>query len=373
MKPADLTSEDIKFMQHALHLAKEARLIAPPNPWVGCVIVKQGRIIGEGYTQPVGSKHAEVAALDSVKEASQGATLYVTLEPCVHHGRTPPCVQAIIQANIKRVVVAVEDPDERVSGKGIAALRSHGLEVTVGVCAAEAKETLEPYLYHRKTGKPYCILKSAISVDGRTAAADGSSQWISSESARVDAHLIRAQSQAIIVGAGTANADQPTLNVRLPNLSNFKQPLRIVLDAKGHLPAQGPLFDPEIARTMIITSSLCAADKIREWQQKGAEVEILPLNGDKSGIDLHVLADFLGKMGILQIMVEGGSRLHGQFIQSGSFNRIVIYVGACILGDQGLPLFRNFNPESIKKAPRLHLVASKQFDDCMRLDYSLKL
>ena len=239
-------------MQQALALANQARWHAPPNPWVGCVIVNNKTVIGKGFTQPPGQAHAEVCALREAQEKAQGATLYVTLEPCSHTGRTPPCTQAIIQAGIKKVVIAQMDPDQRVSGKGIIQLQEAGIEVYQGLCQEQAEISLTPYLYQRRTQLPYTLLKAAVSLDGRLAAVDGTSQWISSPEAREAAHLQRAASQAIVIGAKTALNDQPRLTVRHPTVHPRLAPLRVLLDAKGRVPTEGPLFDQTLAPTLVI-------------------------------------------------------------------------------------------------------------------------
>src|SRR6476646_8103627 len=233
-----------RVMRRAIDLASTVRASTSPNPWVGCVI-EPGPF--EGATAPPGGPHAEAAALQRAGDHARGSTLVVTLEPCAHHGRTPPCTDAIIDAGVARVVVGIEDPDPRVSGRGIARLREAGIDVEVGVCADEVRAQLAPYLKHRRTGRPWVVLKLAASIDGRTAAPDGSSKWITGEAARADAHRLRAESDAVIVGAGTVRADDPSLTVRDAEGSD---PLRVVLgkapeNAKVHpaLELSGDLDD----------------------------------------------------------------------------------------------------------------------------------
>src|ERR1700733_11932243 len=193
--------QQLFFIRWAIQLGERGRHTAPPNPWVGCVIVKGGSILGEGYHEATGAKHAEVMAIEKAGVLARGATAYVSLEPCPHQGRTPPCVDALIKAGIQQVVIPLLDPDPHVSGKGVARLKKAGIEVVVGIGQEEAARSLEPYLFQRVTKRPFCVLKSAISLDGRTAAADGSSHWITSDEARQDVHRLRAESQAILVGA----------------------------------------------------------------------------------------------------------------------------------------------------------------------------
>src|SRR5207302_7203801 len=225
-----------------LEVAERGRGSTAPNPIVGAVIEREGEIVGEGWHERRGEAHAEVNALRAAGERARGATLVVTLEPCAHHGRTPPCVDAIIEAGIARVVIGVEDPDPNVSGKGIAALREAGIDVEVGALAEEVAAQLAPYLKHRSTGRPWLVLKLAASVDGRTAAPDGSSEWITGDEARTDAHRLRAESDAVIIGAGTVRADDPSLTVRHVE---GRDPLRVVL---GTAPAEAkvhPAVEPE--------------------------------------------------------------------------------------------------------------------------------
>ena len=223
-------ASDEQLMQRAIALAATARTRTSPNPWVGCAIQTLAGEIFEGATEPPGGPHAEVVALRSAGEAARGATLASTLEPCSHHGRTPPCVDAIVAAGVARVVVGIEDPDPHVRGEGIAQLRAAGIEVATGACADEVRAQLAPYLKHRLTGKPYVVLKLAGTLDGRTAAPDGTSQWITGDAARRDAHRLRAESDAVIVGAGTVRADDPSLTVRHVQ---GRDPMRVVL---GHAP-----------------------------------------------------------------------------------------------------------------------------------------
>lgn len=355
------------YMQQAIRIAEQARYLAPPNPWVGCVIVKNGQIIGKGHTLVPGQAHAEICALQEAQAAAKGATMYVTLEPCSHFGRTPPCVNAIIQAGIAEVFIAQQDPDSRVQGKGIALLKQAGIKTHLGLCQREAADQLFSYLYHRTHGIPYTIVKSALSIDGRTAAEDGSSQWITSLEAREDAHLIRADSQAIIVGAGTAKKDLPQLTVRHKDIHLTQQPLRIILDAKGTVPPIGPLFDPLLAPTLIITAKNRPKEMVERWKEKG--VEIASVSTSSAGyLDLHEIWQELGKRNILQVLVEGGSTLQTEVIKNKLMNQLTIYLGPLLLGSTGLPFFLE-KVSSIQEASMLSLKSTKIIQNCIRLDY----
>lgn len=362
---------DSQMMERALVLANKARITSPPNPWVGCVIVKEGRIIGEGFTQEPGGAHAEVVALKQAKNHTQGATAYVTLEPCSHFGRTPPCVNALIEAGISRLVIGIKDPDLNVQGKGIAKLRAANIDITLGVLEKPISESLAPYLHHRKTGRPYCILKGAISVDGRIAAEDGTSQWISSEEARLDYHHVRAESQAIIIGAGTACVDLPALTVRNVLQYPSTPPLRVILDAKGRVTPRGPLFDTSLAPTLIITTPDCPQKIKEEWKNYGVQIEVLPLAKSGIGVNLEEVLILLGKREILQVIVEGGGKILGSFLEARIANQLNLYVGGLILGSGGVPLFETDFIKTIKESPQLILTNTKILGNSVRLDYLL--
>lgn len=297
---------DQQRMAQAIEAAAAARTRTAPNPWVGAVVTTADGRSFVGATQPPGGAHAEVEALRLAREAGaevRGAIVHVTLEPCSHTGRTGPCAEALVEAGVARVVVALEDPDPHVAGRGVARLRDAGVEVVVGVGADDAARQLAPYLHHRRTGRPYVVLKLAATLDGRTAAADGSSQWITGPEARRDAHRLRAESQAIVVGAGTVAADDPSLTTRLVE---GPDPRRIVL---GRAPA-GARVHP------------CT-----EWTRADG--------------DLGALLDRLGAEGVLQVMVEGGATVAGAFHRAGLVDRYVLYVAPALAGgDDGAALFR---------------------------------
>lgn len=353
------------YMKQAIDLSEQARFISPPNPWVGCVIVKDHHIVGRGFTQPPGQSHAEIGAIHQAQDHAKGATLYVTLEPCCHFGRTPPCTDAIIRAGIRSVYLAQLDPDSRVRGKGVDLLRKAGLEVHVGTCEKEAHQALAPYLYHRQKGIPYTVIKTAISLDGRTAAPDGTSQWITSEEARHDVHRLRAESQAIIIGSGTALKDLPKLTVRHESISLTNQPLRVLLDTNGRVPAVGPLFDKTLAPTLIFTSQNCSPTRRQEWEKAGAEVLIIPAS---KKLCLTSAWEVLGQRHILQALVEGGATLQSALMQAGCFDKLCVYVGSLLLGSEGLPCFTG-SIRSLSEALRLTLNGSKQLGNTIRLDY----
>lgn len=320
--------DDVDAMQRAVVLAAGVRCVTAPNPWVGCVLEAADGRIFTGATSPPGGPHAEAAALAAAGRAAHGATAWVTLEPCSHHGRTPPCAEALVAAGVRRVVVGIEDPDDKVSGRGLSILRAAGIEVCVGVEGDAVRAQLGPYVTHRVTGRPYVVLKLAATIDGRTAAPDGSSKWITGEAARRDAHRLRAESQAIVVGAGTVRADDPELTVRHVE---GPDPLRVVL---GRAPA-------------------------------GARVHpALEFNGD-----LGDLLDDLGARGVLQVLVEGGASVAGAFHRSGLVDRYAVYLAPALAGgDDARPLFAGRGAPTIDDIWRGRIVDVARLGDDLRID-----
>lgn len=358
-------------MGRALDVAATARRHAPPWPWVGCVLVRGGEIVGAGATGAYrAGPHAEVAALAAAGDAARGATAYVTLEPCDHHGNTPPCTEALLAAGVARVVVAIGDPDPLVSGKGFARLRAAGVDVIDGVCAPEATEQLAPYLRHRRTGRPFVVAKIATSLDGGVAAADGSSRWITSAVARADSHGLRADSQAILVGSGTAIVDQPALTVRDATPMPSRQPTRVLLDARGRVPATGPLFDAELAPTLVVTTEQAPAAARDAWLAAGAKVEVVD-PGVAGGVDLDTVLALLGREGVLQVLVEGGGRLLGSVLEGGHAQRLVVYVAPLVLGARGKPGYVMPGADTIDAARRFNLLTVRQLGPDVRLDYEV--
>lgn len=354
------------FMSHALTLGEKGRQSAPPNPWTGSVVVQNGQIVGAGAHMMAGHSHAEIVALKAAGQRAKGATLYVTLEPCSHMGRTPPCVCSIIESGIKKVVIPFLDPDPRVNGRGVEILRKSGIEVVMGVGEKEAKKSLAPYLFQRKTGKAFAVLKTACSIDGKVAAMDGSSQWITGQKARENVHLLRAESQAILIGTRTAVMDKPKLTVR--HIPAKKQPLRVVLDCSGKIPLDSPLFDTSEAKTLVIASKETGDQRLKELEQRGVFWEIVDLK--EGQVALGEILSLLGQKEILQVLVEGGPTLQSSFIEQKQANRLIVYTGSCLLGQRGKSLFTFPGPKSIQEAPFLTLESVQVFDQDVRLDYN---
>jgi len=347
---------DSQMMDQAMGLAiataSRSRRLSPPNPWVGAVVLSaSGEVVGSGSTQAPGGSHAEVAALLEAGELARDGVLVVTLEPCNHQGRTPACTEQIIAAGISRVVVAIQDPDPLVSGSGIERLRSAGLQVSLGTRAAEVCDQLAPYLHQRLTGRAFCVVKTAMSLDARSVARDGTSQWITGPEARADAHNLRADSQAVVIGAGTALADSPSLNARDATPPATRQPNRVLLDARGRVPATGPLFDQSIAATIVFTTDSADSEALKAWRAAGAGVEIVEPQG--SGVHLKQVLQVLSeKYGVLQAMVEGGAAMHAAFIEASLVDRVVAYVAPTFLGRDGRLAFDLDGPSTVMDASK---------------------
>lgn len=331
---------DVRYMRLALEEAKKAWRLSPPNPSVGAVIVKDGAVIGLGHTQRTGGPHAEIMALrDAAEKGSsvEGATVYVTLEPCSHYGRTPPCAKALIEHKVGRVVAAVKDPNPLVAGRGLKMLADAGVEVECGVCEAEAREVNVSFLTRMTRGTPWVRVKSAVTLDGRTALPDGRSQWITGPAAREDGHFWRGRAGAVVTGIGTVLADDPQMNVRLPD--QVRQPLRVVVDAGLRTPAGAQIIHSPGGRTIIAAaaeseaSPESAAEALRA---AGAEVVRLPQEADPSRVDLKRLLLELASREVNEVHVEAGPRLSGAFIAGGLADELLIYMAPCLFGE-GLP------------------------------------
>jgi diaminohydroxyphosphoribosylaminopyrimidine deaminase / 5-amino-6-(5-phosphoribosylamino)uracil reductase len=355
---------DEAWMARAVALAEGGRGTASPNPMVGAVLVRDGRVVGEGFHQAAGRPHAEALALAAAGAAAQGATCYVTLEPCAHHGRTPPCADALVAAGVARVVAAMPDPDPRVDGAGLARLRAAGVEVVTGVGAEAAATQNAAYLTHRRLGRPRVTLKAAASLDGKVAAPDGTSQWITGPAARADGHRLRAEADAVLVGAGTALADDPRLTVRLPGHAG-RQPLRVLADAAGRVGPGGHLFDGG-APTLVATTPAAPATAVDAWKAAGAEV--LVCKQSPAGVDLDDLARGLAARGVLELLVEGGPTLQASLWAAGLADRLVWYLAPLAIGGAGAPgLLGGAGAATLADARRLRLASVDRLGDDLRV------
>jgi len=320
-------------MGRALGLAERGWGRVSPNPLVGTVVVRGDRVIGEGWHDGPGTPHAEVRALEQAGALAAGATLYCSLEPCDHHGRTPPCTDAIIEAGVGRVVAAARDPNPLVDGRGLAKLEAAGIPVEAGVLEREALRVNEAFVRHVRTGLPFVALKMAATLDGKVAARDGSSRWITGRAARADAHHLRAWADAIVIGAGTARADDPSLTVR--DVAYLGRPVpRVLVDASGRVPPGGKLFD-DAAPTLVATTERAPAARRDGWAAAGAEV--LVLDEAPGGVALDALLTVLGKRDVQGVLIEGGPTLAWSAIVDGFVDKLVLYLAPLLAGGVTAP------------------------------------
>ncbi len=321
------------YMQRALELAQKARGRTSPNPMVGAVIVREGKIIGEGYHERAGMPHAEVVAIQQAQNHTAGADLYVTLEPCCHWGRMPPCTEAIIEAGIARVFMAMQDPDPRVSGKGKEQLIAQGIEVVEGIAEAEARRINEFYCKYIQTGQPFVILKAAMSLDGKIATASGESQWITSPASRERVHRLRDEVDAILVGIGTVLADDPALTTRIPGGHDA---LRIIVDSRARLPLSARVcrLDSHVP-TLLATTELASPSKLKQLESSGVQVLLLPES--MGHVDIRALMRTLGHREITSVLVEGGSTIHAAILTSRVVDKIMLFVAPKLVGGDSAP------------------------------------
>lgn len=330
------TAADHRYMAEALALAERGRYTTLPNPRVGCVLVRDDEIVGRGWTQPAGGPHAEIEALSAAGPRARGATAYVTLEPCGHHGRTPPCADALRDAGVSRVVVAVEDPNPQVAGSGLARLAAAGVETAVGLEAERAEELNAGFFKRMRTGRPRIIVKLAASLDGRTAMASGESKWITGAAARADVHRLRAEAGAILTGAGTVLADDPALTVRdFPLPEGRRQPLRVVVDSDCRTPPTAKLLAaPQSALIVCGGATPVACERLAA---AGAEVVAQPTT-EGGGVDLAGVLAMLGEREINDVLVEAGATLSGALLRAGLVDELVVYMAPHLMGDAARPL-----------------------------------
>lgn len=325
---------DERFMRLALDLAEKARGRTSPNPMVGAVIVQNGKIVGQGYHEKAGAPHAEIHSIGNAGEMAKGGTLYVTLEPCCHYGRTGPCTEAIVKAGISRVVISMIDPNPKVSGKGKAFLENHGVEVRTGVLKNQALKLNEVFIKYITTGCPFVILKTAMSLDGKIATASGQCRWISCEGSRAMVHKIRDEVDGIMVGIGTVIKDDPSLTTRLPD-GKGHDPVRIVLDSRARIPLNSKVLNiASSARTIVAVTSQAPEEKINQIREK-AEVLIMPENNRK--VDLKALMKELGSREITSILLEGGAEVNASALKAGIVDKVMFFIAPKIIGGKNAP------------------------------------
>lgn len=352
-------SAHARWMELALRAAAAAPLRTSPNPTVGCVIVRDGAVVGQGATRPAGQEHAEIVALADAGEAARGADLFVTLEPCAHFGRTPPCTHAIIAAGLKRVFIGVIDPNPLVHGKGIDQMREAGIEVEVGLLGERCARQLAPFFRFVQQRRPWVTLKAAVTLDGCVATASGHSKWITGEAARTDSHRLRARSDAVLVGSGTALADDPRLNVRhVPG----EDPLRVVLDTHARLPTSAAMLGEG---AIVLHGPAAPSSRLDALSATGADCVELPLGVD-GRLDLDAAMTALRDRGVVNLMVEGGGQVHGALLRAKLADALHLYIAPTIIG-RGRPAFDLRSFETIQDGVRLEHVSTEVLGEDIRL------
>jgi diaminohydroxyphosphoribosylaminopyrimidine deaminase / 5-amino-6-(5-phosphoribosylamino)uracil reductase len=331
MPDTTATERDANHLRRAIELAGRARGQTSPNPMVGAVVVKDGRVIGEGITQPPGREHAEVMALEAAAGHTAGATMYVSLEPCCHHGRTPPCTDAIVSAGISRVVIASDDPTPKAAGRGPGILRDEGVRVDFvdGLIGEAARMLNQPFRKHARTGRPLVIFKSAMTLDGKVATRTGDSQWISGEASRARAHRWRAESDAVAVGIGTALVDDPRLTARIEGVA--RQPRRVVFDSEGRLPLDSQLVKGVADLPLIVVCSR-AASRTSVQSLEAAGVDVIVATGENEGARVEHALDELGAREMQSLLLEGGPHLAGAFLEAGEIDEARMFIAPVMLG-----------------------------------------
>lgn len=388
---------DELYMKRAICLAKMATGHTSPNPLVGAVVVKNNTIVGEGYHHKAGEAHAEVHALDAAGDNARGATLYVTLEPCAHYGKTPPCAKRVVESGIARVVIGSTDPNPLVAGKGIQILTEAGIEVTTDVCVDECIQLNEHFFTFIQTHKPFVTIKSAMSLDGKIATFTGQSQWITNESSRKDGHVLRATHDAMLVGIGTILADDPLLNCRLTrdelyqavidtndvsieNTLEVHQPDIVILDSQGRTPTDAKVFTIPNRKVIVYVAKGCPEQRRIALANAGAIVEELPTKSVRQGrttdvaidikkIDIQACLEHLGKQGYTSVLVEGGSTIISSFVESLAFDKIVTYIGNLVIGGtNSTSAVGGTGFATLHEAPTLEFASSRILDNNIRIE-----
>jgi diaminohydroxyphosphoribosylaminopyrimidine deaminase / 5-amino-6-(5-phosphoribosylamino)uracil reductase len=353
-----------KYMKKAIELAKEGTGHTSPNPLVGAVVVKNSEIVGTGYHRKCGGPHAESFAVEAAGHLSKGADLYVNLEPCSHVGRTPPCTEAIINAGIKKVFVAIKDPNPLVNGKGIEKLRSSGVEVNEGLLEDEALKINEVFLKYIRTKKPFIALKTAMSIDGKIATETGESRWITGQDARLHGHMLRNTYDAILVGIGTQKKDNPQLTCRLTD-RECRNPIRIIVDSRLSIDENARVFDvDDSALTIIATTGQASSSGLRQIRKKARAIVV----NEDGRVDLPRLLEMLGEMEITSILIEGGSKINGSFLESNLIDKFYCYVAPIVIGGKGAPgAFEEAGTRTLNGAARLEDVSADRLGEDLLL------
>ena len=357
---SDFSARDHAHMARALQLAERAAFTTQPNPMVGCVIADGDAVLGEGWHVRAGEPHAEVHALRAAAGRARGATAYVTLEPCAHHGRTPPCADALVAAGVTRVVAACRDPYHQVSGQGFAKLQAAGITVEYGLMEAAARHLNRGFFSRMERGRPWVRVKLGMSLDGRTALASGESKWITSEAARADVMRWRARAGAIMTGIATVLADDPRLTVRLPGGEDFVPPLRVVLDERGRLPALSRVLTDGAAPTLVVHGD----DVVPDYDD---DVRAFAVRRVEGGLDLSAVLSQLAQRGVNELQAEAGATLSGALLKAGLVDELLLYIAPVLLGERGRPLFAGIDPATMADRIGLKLVETRPVGPDLRL------
>ncbi len=356
--------DDEQWMKRALHLAEKGRGRTSPNPMVGAVLVKNGRVIGEGFHAKAGEAHAEILALQQAGKKARGAILYLNLEPCTHYGKTPPCTPRVIDAGVKRVVIGMEDPNPLVQGKGIQSLRKAGLHVEVGILERECQRLNEAFYKYILSKKPFVMLKVAATLDGKMATRNGDSKWISGEASRRLVHKWRNQVDGVLVGIGTVLRDNPTLTARI---KGGRDPYRIVLDSQLKIPERAQVIGTDPTKTILITTEIASKDKIEILKERG--VKVLILDSKEGKVDLPSCLSKLHQIGVMSLLVEGGSQVNGSFLDKGLIDKLLLFLSPRVMGDpQALGIFGGRGSSSLQKAIVLREMKTKRIGEDLLIE-----
>ncbi len=352
---------DLKYMRMALELARKGQGRTTPNPCVGAVIVKNGRVIGQGYHKKAGTPHAEINAFSSAIEDVAGATMYVTLEPCHHQGRTPPCSHAVLTAGIRRVVVGMQDPNPVVDGSGLTYLENHGVEVVTGVLEKECQSLNRPFVKYITTGMPFVAMKAGISLDGRLNYLRGQSGWITGAESLQQTHRLRDQYDVIMVGSGTAIIDNPSLTTRLSG-EEGRDPVRVIVDRRLQISPDSKVFSSKAgAYTWLFCGNDVDTTKVSVLEKRNTKITVV--SETANGLDLHEICAALGKEGLFSVLVEGGAALHGAMLKAKLYDYAHLFQAPLFAGDAGVPLLRGFSASDRVSAPRLQEIERYQLGE----------
>jgi diaminohydroxyphosphoribosylaminopyrimidine deaminase/5-amino-6-(5-phosphoribosylamino)uracil reductase len=356
--------EDEHWMRRVLRLAEKGRGRTSPNPMVGAILVKDGKVVGEGYHAKAGEAHAEIVALQRAREEARGAVLYLNLEPCAHYGKTPPCAPQVIEAGVKRVAIGMEDPNPLVKGKGVEILRRAGLDVEVGILEKECRRSNEAFCKYILKKEPFVVLKVAATLDGKIATRNGDSKWISGEASRRFAHKLRDQVDGVLVGIGTVLKDDPLLTVRI---RGGRDPYRIVLDSRLRIPEAAKLIGTSPAKVVIAATELAPEDNIERLGKRG--VRILTLDSKEGRVNLKSCLSKLGEIGMMSLLVEGGSQVNGSFLDEGLVDKLLLFLSPKLIGDRLAPgIFGGRGVSNLQEAIPLREIKAKRIGEDIFLE-----